>query len=154
MYNRIPRRTALFLITDYRTFWYMSTRVYFRSPALAGSSRKRLLTFYRSFRLFCCQTTNTVSSVRRGDRTWTCNLRFWRPLPYQLGHTPMFYCYFTTLSTHFSCLLYHTRSPYLWTVPRLLVDLHYCNSLFTTCQIIFTACYLAAHTKSPRLLIS
>ena len=28
------------------------------------------------------------STVRRGDRTRTCNLRFWRPLLYQLSHTP------------------------------------------------------------------
>lgn len=30
----------------------------------------------------------TGARVRRGDRTRTCSLRFWRPLPYQLGHTP------------------------------------------------------------------
>ena len=29
-----------------------------------------------------------VPSLSRGDRTWTCNLRFWRPLLYQLSHTP------------------------------------------------------------------
>src|SRR5699024_775249 len=29
------------------------------------------------------------SQLRRGDRTRTCNLRFWRPLRYQLRHTPL-----------------------------------------------------------------
>jgi hypothetical protein len=29
------------------------------------------------------------NSLRRADRTRTCNLRFWRPLRYQLRHYPM-----------------------------------------------------------------
>src|SRR6476619_453799 len=31
----------------------------------------------------------TRNSMRRADRTRTCNLRFWRPLRYQLRHYPM-----------------------------------------------------------------
>jgi hypothetical protein len=30
-----------------------------------------------------------MTAVRRADRTRTCNLRFWRPLRYQLRHYPM-----------------------------------------------------------------
>src|SRR6478672_5606542 len=29
------------------------------------------------------------NSLRRADRTRTCNLRFWRPLRYQLRHYPL-----------------------------------------------------------------
>ena len=34
----------------------------------------------------------TGQAWRRGDRTRTCNLRFWRPLRYQLRHTPTRRC--------------------------------------------------------------
>src|SRR5699024_9690470 len=35
-----------------------------------------------------CPLSLRQSQLRRGDRTRTCNLRFWRPLRYQLRHTP------------------------------------------------------------------
>src|SRR5690606_26613939 len=35
-----------------------------------------------------CQATRVPSTSRRVDRTRTCNLRFWRPLRYQLRHYP------------------------------------------------------------------
>src|SRR5690554_5351427 len=44
-----------------------------------------------------CQRTHVHWSRCRADRTRTCNLRFWRPLLYQLSHRPSM-CEHTKLS--------------------------------------------------------
>src|SRR6266508_4097922 len=88
---------AFDLVSDSASAFARLTAVPPRRRRPAGSSSSRLSTASSSRRFLVATSPSLFGYARqsrwchrrRGDRTRTCNLRFWRPLRCQLRHAPL-----------------------------------------------------------------